>query len=88
MLERLEASLETRRSWMRDDASAECPVTACVPLVIERSVIGAILVGRLLQQKNGFDDLDRELFEVLATHAATALYCATLHARKEELVLA
>ena len=43
-------------------------------------VTGAIAIFRLLPQKNGFEDVDRELFELLATHAATALYCTTLHA--------
>jgi cytochrome c-type biogenesis protein CcmH len=31
--------------------------------------------------KSGFEEVDRELFELLATHAATALYCTSLHAR-------
>ena len=44
-------------------------------------VTGAIAIFRLLPQKTGFEEVDRELFELLATHAATALYCTALHAR-------
>jgi hypothetical protein len=44
-------------------------------------VTGAIALFRLLPQKAGFQAVDRELFDLLATHAATALYCSGLHAR-------
>jgi hypothetical protein len=63
-------------------AAAEEPdLTACIPLKLDGDVIGAIAIFRLLPQKQGLGDLDRELFELLATHAATALYCASLHER-------
>ncbi|MGZ7030619.1 MAG: GAF domain-containing protein [Thermoanaerobaculia bacterium] len=53
---------------------------ACIPLKVHDVVIGVIAIFRLLGQKSGIEDLDRELFNLLATHAATALYCASLHA--------
>ena len=53
-------------------------ITACIPLKIGRNVIGAIAIFRLLAQKSGIEDLDRELFDLLATHAATALYRTSL----------
>lgn len=56
-------------------------LTACVPLTLDGRVMGAIAIFRLLPQKAGFVDVDRELFELLATHAATALYCTSLQAR-------
>jgi hypothetical protein len=59
----------------------EPELTACVPLKLSGRVIGVIAVFRLLPQKPGLEPLDRELFELLATHAATALYCASLHQR-------
>ncbi len=59
----------------------EPDLTACIPLRLGAKVIGAIAIFRLLPQKQGLGDLDRELFELLATHAATALYCASLHRR-------
>ena len=56
-------------------------LTACIPLKLGGTVTGAIALFRLLPQKTGIESLDRELFELLATHAATALYCSGLAAR-------
>jgi GAF domain len=63
-----------------DAAPEEGGLTACIPLKLDGRVFGAIAIFRLLPQKSGFEDVDRELFELLATHAATALYCTSLHA--------
>lgn len=62
-------------------AGLEGRLTACIPLSLDGRVTGAIAIFRLLPQKAGIEDLDRELFGLLATHAATALYCTTLHER-------
>ena len=52
-------------------------LTACIPLVLDSHVIGAIAVFRLLDQKESkLAPLDFELFDLLATHAAAALYCS------------
>jgi len=56
-------------------------VTACVPLVIAGKPIGMILMFRLLPQKPRLEPFDHELLGLLATHAATALYCSELHER-------
>ena len=76
------------KTWIAsDDASAErrpeeTDLTACIPLSLNGRVTGAIALFRLLPQKsNGIEAIDRELFELLATHAAVALYCSGLHAR-------
>jgi hypothetical protein len=53
----------------------EARLTACIPLRVAGRVIGAIAIFKLLEQKEGLDSLDREMFDLLATHAATALYC-------------
>jgi hypothetical protein len=53
-------------------------LTACIPLTLDGRVTGAIAIFRLLPQKAGFEELDRELFELLATHAATALHATGL----------
>ncbi len=50
-------------------------LTACIPLVLDEKVIGVIAVFRLLGQKPGLQPLDYELFDLLGSHAATALYC-------------
>ena len=71
-----------RSSWPSRAASeADGGLTACIPLKLDGKVTGAIAIFRLLPQKSGFEEVDRELFELLATHAATALYCTALHAR-------
>ncbi len=59
----------------------EPELTACVPLKLSGELIGMIVVFELLPQKPGLEDIDRELFELLATHAATALYCTSLRER-------
>jgi nitrate/nitrite-specific signal transduction histidine kinase len=61
--------------------SHETDLSACIPLTLGGQVTGAIAVFRLLEQKPTLTRVDRELFELLATHAATALYCTGLHAR-------
>jgi hypothetical protein len=63
--------------------SAAHPITACVPLCVGERVVGAIVVYRLLAHKAALEDTDLELFSLLATHGATALYCSALHARRE-----
>ncbi|HYR27767.1 MAG TPA: diguanylate phosphodiesterase, partial [Thermoanaerobaculia bacterium] len=68
----------------RDPAHMQ-PLTACVPLRIDGRDMGAILIFRLLDHKPELQPVDHELFDLLAVHASTALYCASLHA---ELVVA
>ena len=60
-------------------SGGEDKLTACVPLRIGDRITGAILVFRLLEHKQGLQPVDHELFELLAIHASTALYCASLH---------
>ena len=50
-------------------------LTACIPLKLDDKVIGVIGIFRLLQQKQGLEPVDFELFDLLCSHAATALYC-------------
>jgi GAF domain len=50
-------------------------LTACIPLKLDEKVVGAIGIFRLLQQKAGLEPIDFELFDLLGSHAATALFC-------------
>lgn len=59
---------------------AEAGLTACVPLKIDGQVMGVVALFALLPQKSGIEELDRELFDLLASQAAFALYCTQLHA--------
>ncbi len=75
--------LETRRITIgQEDATGRVP-TACIPLGVGERAVGAIAVFRFLQQKQGIESIDRDLFDLLSTHAGTALYATTLHASRE-----
>lgn len=68
-----------------DDAGAEPEgaertLTACVPLKVDGKITGAVAIFRLLGHKRALEDVDRELFSLLGTQAATALYCSKLAA--------
>jgi nitrate/nitrite-specific signal transduction histidine kinase len=56
---------------------------ACVPLKIKQEVVGAIVIFKLLVQKEGFTPMDSEILNLLAGHAATAIVGSHLHADAE-----
>lgn len=63
-------------------ADYETNLTACIPLAIGELKIGAVAVFRLLPQKqNGIQQVDHELFDLLGSQAAMAMYSAKLHAK-------
>lgn len=66
----------------------EAHLSCCIPLVVNERVTGAIAIFRLLQQKDDYDEVDMALFDLLATHAAVALYSGGLEARGEEAAAA
>jgi hypothetical protein len=83
---RLGEALRHGAVYVRDSQGSESSpgeehLTACVPLVVGGTVRGAIAVFRLLSHKSVLEPVDHELFDLLATHAASALYCSDLHAR-------
>ncbi len=65
----------------KDTSGNEESITACIALKIDGRVTGLITVFKLLPQKPGLEPVDHEMFELLATHAATAIYCTGLHAK-------
>jgi GAF domain-containing protein len=62
----------------------EAALTVCIPLKVDGRVIGAIAVFRLLSHKPALEAIDHELFDLLATHAATALYCTSIYSKMSE----
>jgi len=56
---------------------------ACIPLKIKEHVIGVISIYKLFVQKEGFTAVDYELFNLLAGHAATAIFSAKLYTQSE-----
>ena len=55
----------------------------CIPLKIKEHVIGIVAIYSLLVQKEGFTNIDYELFHLLAGHAATAIFSAKLYSQSE-----
>lgn len=55
----------------------------CIPMKIKEHVIGVIAIYTLLTQKKGFTNIDYELFNLLAGHAATAVFSARLYTQSE-----
>jgi len=73
--------------YINDDESGraitiERPLAA-VPLKIKDQVIGLIVIYKLLQQKPAFSTVDYELFNLLAAHAATAIFSSKLFSQSE-----
>jgi len=64
------------------DPSSDEPMV-CIPLCVSERPVGAIVLYRLLQQKEGFSALDHELFTLLAGHAATAIFSSRLFGQSE-----
>ncbi len=56
---------------------------ACLPMRIDDSVVGVIVIFSLLEQKERFVAVDYELFKMLGAHAATALMSTLLYAKAE-----
>lgn len=73
----IEEALHSGELRISEDGSGEPLVL--LPLRLDGQVIGMVVIFGLLPHKPQLEPLDHELFELLATHAATALYCSSLH---------
>ncbi len=63
-----------------------CELLAAVPLNFDGKPIGALAVCSLFSQKEQLGDEDRELFELIANHSATAFIAArAYHQAKQKL---
>ncbi|HEX5060294.1 MAG TPA: GAF domain-containing protein [Kofleriaceae bacterium] len=67
----VDACLGDGRMRLGPDATA--PTCAAVPLMLQGDVVGALVVLELLPQKPSLQREDRELLDLLAAHAASAL---------------
>jgi hypothetical protein len=84
ILERgLDRSLEGSAVLVAVGSEPEEAPLVCVPLRLGSSVVGAIVIFELLAHKAGLEHIDFELFDLLAAHAAPALYLAELHAGRQ-----
>ncbi len=71
--------IESMEGYERD---FESPIV-CIPLKIKDHVIGVITIYKLLTQKDEFNDVDYELFTLLAGHAATAVFSSRMYSDSE-----
>jgi len=71
-------------TYYRDPADKPLPTDyshplVCLPLKIKEETIGVIVVYKLLAQKAKLVKVDYDLFNLLAAHAATAIFSAKLY---------
>lgn len=71
------AAARTKERYVRAASLTTGPV-AVIPMSTVESLVGAIVVERLLVQKDGLTAVDFELFNLLGVHAATALASALM----------
>lgn len=64
--------------------SHESRLTACIPLRLDREVIGVIVILGLLPQKNGLEWADFELLKFLETYGAVAAQLQNLQKNAEK----
>lgn len=60
----------------------DAPLVA-IPLKIAERPLGLLTIYALFIQKESLEEIDHQLFTMLAEHAATALFSATLHEQTE-----
>jgi GAF domain-containing protein len=71
--------LATGETWIANPDAGHAEAVACIPLKLDGRITGLIVIHRLLGHKSALDPLDHELFSLLGTHAATALYCTAVY---------
>jgi transcriptional regulator with GAF, ATPase, and Fis domain len=72
----------TEGTELPTDINATKPFV-CIPLKIKEHVIGVISIYSLFVQKISFSSIDYELFNLLAGHAATAIFSSRLYTQSE-----
>lgn len=70
---------ETGEPFFTEESGEDGEICACIPLRINRQVVGVIALYRLLSHKRGLSPLDHKLLDLLAGHAATALVSSKLY---------
>lgn len=65
---------------LRIGGMAGSTALAAVPLVVQESTVGALVIFKLLEHKAELVSHDRDMLDLLAAHAASALFAAQVHA--------
>lgn len=78
------AAVKTGEMYLTDNLNADaCNLVACIPMKMGDQVHGVIAILALLSHKEGLEPLDHEMFDLLASHAASSLYLSRLHAEAQ-----
>lgn len=56
---------------------------ACVPLTVQGATVGALVILRLFQHKDTLRPEDRDLLDLIAAHAASALFAARVYSNTD-----
>lgn len=65
---------------LRMETEEESQALAVVPLTVQGAIVGAVVVLKLFDHKGSFTPDDRDLLDLLAAHAASALLAARMYA--------
>lgn len=64
---------------LRMEGSDDSKVRAIVPLTVQGAIVGAVVVLKLFDHKASFTRDDRDVLDLLAAHAASALLAARMY---------
>lgn len=75
----------TEAGPLRQNGTVEEPL-GVIPLIVEGRPVGAISIVGMLEQKQQWTAVDRELFQLLGAQASTAMVAANLYGERENPV--
>ena len=64
---------------LRMESAEDSSALAVVPLGVQGEIVGAVVVLKLFDHKGSFTPEDRDLLDLLAAHAASALLAARMY---------
>lgn len=64
---------------LRMESTEDSQALAVVPLTVQGAIVGAVVVLKLFDHKGSFNADDRDLLDLLAAHAASALLAARMY---------
>ena len=68
---------------LRMDGDPSSGALAVVPLTVQGAIVGAVVVLKLFDHKGSFEPEDRDLLDLLAAHAASALLAARMYSNTD-----
>ena len=82
----IRAALKDGETWIASETElaslGETAAKAVIPLKVDDEIIGVLAIYKLLTQKDGFSQIDEEIFNLLGEHAAMAISTAVLRRGK------